>query len=96
MSRSDFVYRIAPPLRRDNPPPERVTVGRIVRYVMPENGYVRGAFVVRTFLDPALVNLRVMLDADEDENDFGEPYASWRSAVHYGGNMQRATWHWPQ
>lgn len=96
MSGSDFIRAGPIGVGRNDPPPRiRVSVGRIVRYVLPENGALRGAFVVRTFLDPALVNLRVMVDEDEDANDFGEPYPSWRSAVHYGTHAQRGTWHWP-
>jgi len=70
-----------------------VTVGRIVRYLMPDGRGVRAAIVTRVW-NPTLVNLFVFLDASDDYAELSKDATSlFASSVGFGTALGQ--WSWP-
>lgn len=81
----------------DMPPPV-VTMGRIVRYVLPEDsqsaGQERPAIIVRVWSETC-VNLQVFTDCEND----GPGYASGlvhKSSVQFDADDRLGSCHWPE
>ena len=77
------------------PLPPKVTIGRVVRYVLTEkerlsgfeksDNLILGAFVSAVH-DQSNVSLQV----------YGNPVVSWHASVVYDETKQPGTWHWPE
>lgn len=76
---------------------KKITVGRIVNFVMPD-GSIRPAIVVRVWGsgDPGedLVNVQVFTDSHNDGFEWG---VEWRTSVRHDEiHNATGTWHWPK
>jgi hypothetical protein len=78
-----------------------LTFGRIVHYVgQSANGGAseeRPAIIVRVMdARQGTVNLHVFSDGPNDADENLKPAGAWRGVVHYSGEKQPNTWHWPE
>jgi hypothetical protein len=76
---------------------EKITVGRIVHFVLPD-GQHRPAIVVREGTEKG-VNLQVFLDGDTHEASGIAPHLAtvWRHAVRFDSSkLAVGTCHWPE
>lgn len=85
----------------------KVSVGRIVNYVLPEHmskrnvGEVRPAIVVKVWSEGAevseggnAVQLQVFIDGSNDTP--GGENCRWATSVCYSEQKTPGTWHWPE
>jgi len=76
------------------------SVGRIVRYVLPDGhrwvGEVRPAIITRAMnkidaeIHPGMSNLSLVLDGTNDQFE-----RNWAGSVMYDPAGAKGTWHWP-
>lgn len=85
----------------------KVSVGRIVNYVLPAHmsarnaGEIRPAIVVKVWNEGAeveeggnAVQLQVFIDGGNDAT--GGENARWATSVCYSEEKNSGTWHWPE
>lgn len=95
-------------MKQEDKMQQKVTVGRIVHYVMPQGhhraGEIRPAIIVRVWqqLDhpsvPGMANLQIFLDGANDaagDCTADWPSTMWKGSVLHSEAPNPGTWHWP-
>jgi len=73
---------------------QAISVGRIVRYVLP-NGEERPAIVTRVIEEGRAVGLHLFLDANDAPMQPIDPATGQAGVVRYSEEPAVNTWHWP-
>lgn len=80
-------------LLREEEKMEGLAIGRIVHYVLDDQGTVRPAIIVRIWdQETGNCNLQVFTDGTNDQTGSS---LVWRTSILYSEEPKAGTWHWP-